>query len=304
MYFLPYILTLGSLTVVDCNLCSKSVCLSDNYNKMELPLTEGKEGPVLIKTDIILLDLFGVHSETFTIDMSLYIVFVWQDNRIDFRTKGGFVEVDASFSEEIWRPDLFIWSLKDQESFNNMITRESLAFFKEDNKTMIEYTALVTVGVISPMDFTKFPFDSNECEVILSSYVYEDANKVMFSTNHSLPPDESIDYRKIRDYHMKLAYLEGEKTLVETDYPGVFDSIAGLTITLTRRPAKYVLVYYLPTSTFTLTSWFSFLLPPSSYPARTGLLVTLVLCQIGLFNTVIENTPNANGGKSRFHYSL
>ena len=42
--------------------------------------------------------------------------------------------------------------------------------------------------------------------------------------------------------------------------------------------------------------WFSFLLPPTSYPARTSLLVTLFLCQIGLFNAVVQDTPNENGG--------
>ena len=47
---------------------------------------------------------------------------------------------------------------------------------------------------------------------------------------------------------------------------------------------------------FTITSWFSFLLPPTSYPARTSLLVTIFLCQIGIFNAVVENTPNENGG--------
>ena len=36
----------------------------------------------------------------------------------------------------------------------------------------------------------------------------------------------------------------------------------------------------MPTSMFTLTSWFSFILPPTSYPARTSLLVTIFLCQV------------------------
>ena len=59
---------------------------------------------------------------------------------------------------------------------------------------------------------------------------------------------------------------------------------------------KCLLVYFLPTSMFTITSWFSFLLPPKSYPARTSLLVTIFLCQIGIFNAVVLDTPNENGG--------
>merc|ERR1712012_456332 len=45
-----------------------------------------------------------------------------------------------------------------------------------------------------------------------------------------------------------------------------------------------------------ITSWVSFLLPATSYPARTSLLVTVFLCQIGIFNSVIQETPNQDGG--------
>ena len=38
------------------------------------------------------------------------------------------------------------------------------------------------------------------------------------------------------------------------------------------------------------------LLPPKSYPARTSLLVTIFLCQIGIFNAVVLDIPNENGG--------
>merc|ERR1712012_1262115 len=47
---------------------------------------------------------------------------------------------------------------------------------------------------------------------------------------------------------------------------------------------------------FTITSWVSFILPPTSYPARTSLLVTVLLCQTGIFNAVIRDTPKQDGG--------
>ena len=72
--------------------------------------------------------------------------------------------------------------------------------------------------------------------------------------------------------------------------------MVGLKLTFVNRYSKYLWVYYLPTSMFTVTSWVSFILPPTSYPARTSLLVTVFLCQIGLFNAVIRDTPNQDGG--------
>ena len=55
-------------------------------------------------------------------------------------------------------------------------------------------------------------------------------------------------------------------------------------------------MYYLPTSMFTMTSWVSYLLPPTSYPARTSLLVTVFLCQVGIFTAAIKDTPNYDFG--------
>ena len=61
---------------------------------------------------------------------------------------------------------------------------------------------------------------------------------------------------------------------------GAYFSVAGLRIELNSRYDKYIYIYYIPTTMFTLTSWVSFMLPPTCYPARTTLLVTVFLCQI------------------------
>ena len=64
------------------------------------------------------------------------------------------------------------------------------------------------------------------------------------------------------------------------------------------RYSKYIFIYFVPTTMFTFTSWVSFLIPPTSYPARTTLLVTVFLCQIGIFTTAIQDTPQFDGGRS------
>ena len=60
---------------------------------------------------------------------------------------------------------------------------------------------------------------------------------------------------------------------------------------------KYIFVYYVPSSMFTVTSWVSHLLPPTSYPARTSLLVTVFLCQIGILTSALQDTPSYDEGK-------
>ena len=76
-------------------------------------------------------------------------------------------------------------------------------------------------------------------------------------------------------------------------------SVIGIKIEMVSRYRKYLFVYFIPTTMFTLTSWVSYLLPPTSYPARTSLLVTVFLCQVGIFTAAIKDTPKYDGGLKR-----
>ena len=58
---------------------------------------------------------------------------------------------------------------------------------------------------------------------------------------------------------------------------------------------KFLLLYYVPSYMITISSWFFYLLPSTSYPARTALLMTAFLLLIQIYNSVVNDTPNSNG---------
>ena len=82
---------------------------------------------------------------------------------------------------------------------------------------------------------------------------------------------------------------------------------------LTRYVSTYIITYYLPSGKqkptyvltdfkanvflglFVIVSWISFLIPMDVIPGRMGLLVTLFLVLVNIFNTVTTNTPKAEG---------
>ena len=87
---------------------------------MDLPPVDG---PVIVNTTIILIDIFEVfcykqihyllkvHPETFTLDLSLYLKLMWKDNRIELANgsdqqqkivKGGFP----------LSPNVYLWAKK------------------------------------------------------------------------------------------------------------------------------------------------------------------------------------------------
>ena len=105
--------------------------------------------------------------------------------------------------------------------------------------------------------------------------------------------------QRVRRYTVDVEYLNGNETIVASrDGADDFYSIVGLNIYLVSTYMKYVYIFFIPTSMFTFTSWVSFLLPPTSYPARTSLLVTVFLCQIGVFTAAINDTPDYDQGKT------
>ena len=78
-----------------------------------------------------------------------------------------------------------------------------------------------------------------------------------------------------------MTYLKGEDSVIKSWSSNSYYSTAGIKIDMVSKYRKYIYVYFIPTTMFTVTSWVSYLLPPTSYPARTSLLVTVFLCQVG-----------------------
>ena len=217
--------------------CSSTVCIPGGYNKIELPAL-----PVHVETTIFLLDIFSVHPETFTLDVSLYISLWWKDKRIQSTGDKGSVEVQKGFFEKVWKPDLTIWNLNGEKPYSERLTRETGMFYTDGNCTLwVGHSFEIDIGVVCPMDFSRFPFDTNECEIRLSSFTHEDENKINLTvTPEDYHPSTRLDMKTIRDYNIEVAYLTDTR-MPSRNYPGDYmDSAPGLKLVLTTRPGSFL----------------------------------------------------------------
>ena len=276
--------------------CSSGICLPADYNKMDLPGMK----PIHIDTQMFLMEIYEVNERDLTIHINLFMTFAWQDNRLNFTSaKETSVDVDKRFINSIWTPDFYIYHMKEVEGVNGVTSMKGLTVQKHGDSVKLFYSMEANVKFMCPMSFLHFPFESNVCKFRLTSYTFS-ADRMVFKALTAKRPDKRLLQEKVRDYEVKVDYLKGNDTaqiadILNSDDSRIF-SVVGLKITFENLYSKYLWVYYLPTSMFTVTSWVSFLLPPTSYPSRTSLLVTVFLCQIGLFNAVIRDTPNQDGG--------
>ena len=294
----------GEETADSNNLCSSSVCIPSTYNRMDMPNSnQDVKEPFKVSISINLLDIYKINYEDFTMDLNLYVSFSWNDNRLIINdTFDGDVDVDVSFIKKLWVPDIYIYDLKELRTRHTITPEEGLRIKSKDGNVTLTYNFEPEVIVVCPIDYAEFPFHSHTCNLRMTSFSRY-ANKMEFVTDYTLNPGSALNKDKIRDYKVNISYLAGDKTKSK-GWAGGYYSVAGLKIDLVSRYDKYIYIYYIPTTMFTLTSWVSFLLPPTCYPARTTLLVTVFLCQIGVFNAVIKDTPNKDGGKAEYHGKL
>ena len=147
-----------------------------------------------------------------------------------------------------------------------------------------------------PINYAKFPFHSATCKLRFTSVTLDDSHLV-FKPRTEVIPDLMLDTAKIRGYSIMVDYLKGDDTIGPSYSNDAHFSVVGLKIDLVSKYKQYIFVYFIPTSMFTMTSWVSYLLPPTSYPARTSLLVTVFLCQVGIFTSAIKDTPSSDEGE-------
>ena len=66
-------------------------------------------------------------------------------------------------------------------------------------------------------------------------------------------------------------------------------------VVLKRKSTRFLIQTYIPTTLIVVVSWASLLIPPTSYPGRTGLLAGLVLCLINILLNVLTRSPYKGG---------
>ena len=274
--------------------CSGLACLSKDYNKMDMPPTSPME-PLKVEVSLLLLDIYKIDYHDFTMSLNLYFRLAWYDNRLLLNgTKNDYV--DVSFIDNLWIPDLYIYNLKSLKMMKTITPEEGLNIVKDVDDVKLVYIFESKVDFVCPIDYSEFPFHSHTCVFQMTSFSHS-SEEMEFIIDKSWRPDQVLDISKIRDYQVNVSYLNKEQTKLKSwTNDDVFFSTAGLNIRLKSRYGKYLYIYFVPSTMFTITSWVSFLLPPTNYPARTTLLVTIFLCQIGVFNAVIKETPNKDGG--------
>ena len=201
-------------------------------------------------------------------------------------------------SSTIWEPDLYFQQLirYSQQNMEKKPTVFSLTKKSPDAFVTVSYSFEANIKSSCRADFTRFPFHRHDCFLALGSWSKPN-DSLRFSPDWNYDQKKLVNNFKTTNYLIETDYLSGDDAVARgVRNVSEFYSVVGLKLEMRHKYKKYIMLYYIPTSLIVVTSWVFFLLPSTSYPARTALLVTVFLLLINIFSGVVQNTPDGNDG--------
>ena len=202
------------------------------------------------------------------------------------------IKVDEQQSKEIFFPKLRIWNDKEVASGIEYGPNHGSDFLwvRHDGKMM--YQERLKITVYCPFDFGNFPFDSHQCDLNIgvSNYfpdqVKLSALTILYKNLSTTLGEEGILIDSIlspEPFDVNLTSIE-PFDVSENNYSFSF---TGMHMEFYRSDIGCLVgSYYFPTFTFSILSLMSYAIHPDSVAGRNGLLVTLDLIFVNIYNSV------------------
>ena len=150
--------------------CSSKVCLPPTYNLMDMPET-GAAGPLQVGFSLLLLDIYGVDHDDFTIDTNVFLTLTWVDDRILLaNTSNDSINVDVRFLEKLWVPDIYFYGLKELELTDGISPEKGLRLRRQEGRVEVTFMIEMELVFVCPMDVSNFPFDKHVCNIKMTSF--------------------------------------------------------------------------------------------------------------------------------------
>ena len=277
-------------------------CIPYDYNPNKMPDRVGNE----ISAEFDLTKVYEVNDFEETIEVNVRIDLTWYDSRILTRALYYIEDMSIKSLSDIWVPKLSIEGLI-QMTENDVLTPAADFYLgrnngsdynlnhEANNKTIVHYTFNAHVKVSCPMDFANFPFDNQECIFRLFSPYYV-ASTIKINSFYSYSMESSwngtglIKKLQLQNFNVRTSNISERDRLIDGQL-----SAGGFKILIRRRSDSYRMQYYIPCGAAVVASWVSFLISPEIVPGRAGLLVTLFLVSMTIFQSIVENTPKSGG---------
>ena len=194
-----------------------------------------------------------------------------------------YVSTSMLNSKYFWYPDIDVHGVQKNSRQLFMRNLYGILIYKHQE---ILYSLRVDMTLSCPMDFNRYPFDSQICPFPVSSYYEDDeiVNCTCTVVHHYM--DELATNLQYTIGIVELPARYHKRTILGRDY-----TRCGFAIVFTRSKTQLFFQVYFTAGMLVVVSWASFLINPDIVPGRMGLLVTLLLVLINVFNGFKNSSP-------------
>ncbi|XP_057311482.1 glycine receptor subunit alpha-2-like isoform X2 [Hydractinia symbiolongicarpus] len=236
------------------------------------------EDTVRVTTQIHLLYLGPVDEKTFTYEIGYYHRSWWNDPRLKFNTSIGAITYTKPPADFIWIPDGAVTNAKKIERF---VT--SVRTVLSPNGDV--YVSQRMKAVCScPMDLDEFPMDTQKCPFYMESFSYKSTDmELVWHKTPIIKENTDLEGYVLENIEYT-SYLKGYIINNVTEH---YNNLV-LTFVVKRTFAFYFYRMYAPTVVLMLFNFGSFWIPPSAVPARVALIVTTLLTNVVILQSVTE----------------
>ena len=147
-------------------ICSSSVCIPENYKKLDLPSDE----MVTVNISLFLMDIYHIDYSTYTFNLNFVVKLKWFDNRINITSTDKEEVIDAEFLKHLWKPDLYLFDSKSGLARSDDTVKSGAKVIRSGNDIVVKYTMETEAETICRMNYTRYPFNTNTCFLRLSSF--------------------------------------------------------------------------------------------------------------------------------------
>ena len=271
-------------------------CIPSHYNNREEPWRYrsliNASFPWTYHFKFHIFDVQEVNDKKQTIGISMYFSIKWKEPRLEIDetasdwndTKFGLpdtVDIAPEVLKSLWNPDLEIYGM---EAYDSKSALKAMSSIKINKNRNIEYSARVDIAISCKMNFDQYPLDKQRCPFRIGSY---------YSAEDTVNCTSVYEFDK--DRQRSLQYYLWIEPLPEEYHIFVYEkkryAVCGVHILLDRTREQIFFQVYLTSTLFVVVSWVSFIIKPEVVPGRMGVLVTVFLVLINIFNNVKGNAP-------------
>ena len=275
-----------------------SWCIPDEYDKEIEPwkyrsLTNSSF-PWNYHFKFHIYDIQEVDDQKQTISLNMYFRIKWMEPRLVINVEAeDWNDLESSFKNEInvapeflkylWYPDLEILGVESFSTTNILKKMASLQIYKDRS---IKFNARVDTRISCRMTFDRFPFDLHDCPFQISSY---------YGTKDTVNCTSEYEYEEQRQRSLQYLIDVNELSARHRSYSvdGRYFNTCGVNILLNRTKVQILFQVYVPATLLAIVSWVSFTIKPDVVPGRMGLLATIFLVLINIFNGAKSAAPSS-----------